>query len=134
MATWSTPFTQWVSRNYFNVFDYSRITGNIQYLRDLAVTLYGDFSITEMPDKSYTDFLYADEMNDIVNNLYTINENTYNDALYTFRTFEPNGSFCIWYELDEIEKITLSLYEKLTTQKSGLRNFEWNFGMKGGIF
>jgi hypothetical protein len=40
MSTWTEPKTDWVATDYFNLSDYTRITGNLNYIHDLASSFY----------------------------------------------------------------------------------------------
>lgn len=76
---WIEPKTDWVSTDYFNLSDYNRIKNNITYLRELALTVYTDFSWQDMGvDKtSYAQYPYADEFNALENNLESLRQNTF---------------------------------------------------------
>ncbi len=67
MSTWVTPKTNWVSTDYFNITDYKRIVGNIEYLKDLANKLFNyETKLNSIPaEKQYTSMIYADEINTI---------------------------------------------------------------------
>ena len=43
--SWITPKNSWVSTDYYNLEDAQRIAGNIVYLKDMAVQIYGTSSI-----------------------------------------------------------------------------------------
>ena len=62
---WQQPKTDWKASDFFNIGDYNRIKGNINEIRDLALTLWPDFEFEEMgEDKTYQDYgFYADEIN-----------------------------------------------------------------------
>ncbi len=139
---WSTPKTNWYGAEVdgvytgdrFNATDYNRIKNNLIYLRDLAVHMYDDFSIeTVSADKTTADFFYADEINTMERNLDTINSNTLNRSYGTRVTFQANGNTPVYTELNRLESAILDLYDRLLNQYEGRRNFEWNFGMKGGL-
>lgn len=130
---WSTPKTDWTSTDYFNAVDYNRIKNNLIYLRDLAVTVYDEFSIeTVSDDKTYEDFFYADEINTMERNLDTINTNSLQRSYGDTPTYAANGKIMDYAELNRLESATLDLYNILTNQINGRRMFEWNFGFKGG--
>lgn len=140
--SWETPKTDWygaeVDGSYkgdrFNASDYNRIKNNLIYLRDLAITMYKEFSISTIGnDKTTADFFYADEINLMEDNLETINKNTLNRSYGTKVTFVANGNTPVYTELNRLESAILDLYDRLTNQSEGRRMFEWNFGMKGGL-
>ena len=77
---WINPKTDWSgSKNErFEYSDYNRIVGNIAFLRQLADELFNGLSaIAEPTKKEVLQLFYAREMNDIENNLETLNAETY---------------------------------------------------------
>ena len=141
--SWQTPKTDWYGEmtsegvyegDRFNVADYDRIKNNLIYLRELAITMYEEFSIETVYDtKTTADLPYAEELNAIENNLDTINQHTLNRPYGTKVVFAANGSMISYVELNRIESATLDLYNRLTNQHEGRRMFTWNFGVKGGL-
>lgn len=139
---WTTPKTNWYgstdsegvySGDRFNAADFNRIKNNLAYLRDLAVTLYTEFTIVSLGnDRSVGDFFYADEINQLETNLTTINANTLNRSYGTAPTYAANGYTMDFTELNRLESAILDLYNRLTNESEGRRMFTWNFGMKGG--
>ena len=82
---WTTPKTDWYGAvvngvytgDRFNAVDFNRIKNNLVYLRDLAVKVYEEFSITAVgADKTTADYFYAEEINKMEQNLATINAKT----------------------------------------------------------
>lgn len=139
---WTTPKTNWhgstdsegvYSGDRFNAADFNRIKNNLVYLRDLAITLYDEFTIGSLgADRSVGDFFYADEINQLETNLTTINTNTLRRSYGTAPTYEANGYTMDYTELNRLESAILDLYNRLTNESEGRRMFTWNFGMKGG--
>jgi hypothetical protein len=139
---WSTPKTNWYGEmvdgvytgDRFNAVDFNRIKNNLKYLRDLAIKMYAEFSIVDVgADKGTADYFYADEINQLEQNLITINTNTLNGSYGTPPTYSANGKTMNYTELNRLESAMLDLYDKLTNQHDGRRNLVWNFGMKGGL-
>ena len=139
---WTTPKTDWYGAvvdgvytgDRFNAVDFNRIKNNLDYLRDLAITMYAEFSIVSVgDDKTVADYFYADEINQLEQNLVTINTNTLKASYGTPPTYTANGKTMNYTELNRLESAMLDLYDKLTNQHDGRRNLEWNFGMKGGL-
>ena len=141
---WITPKTDWHGEvntegvyigDRFNASDFNRIKNNLVYLRELAIKLYEKFNLKPVSeDKTPVDYFYADEINLIEENLNTLNSNTVNGDYGYTPTYIENGNVMDFTELNRIEKATFDIYDKLTNQYEGRRMFEWNFGMKGGIF
>ena len=140
---WETPKTDWYgetdengmySGDRFNAVDFNRIKNNLDYLRELAITLYTEFSITSLgDDRTPADYFYADEINQLEDNLITINQNTLKRSYGTPPVYIANGSTMDFTELNRLESAILDLYDRLTNESEGRRMFQWNFGMKGGL-
>lgn len=115
----------------FNAEDYNRIKNNLQFLRNLAVTLYPDFDIEDMgDDKCEEDFPYADEINRMENNLDTIVASTLKKNYGSPPIFVDNGAFIDYTELNRIESATLDLYNKLVAQHEGRRMLTFMLGSR----
>lgn len=137
---WTTPKTDWhgavvngvYTGDRFNAVDFNRIKNNLIYLRDLAVKVYEEFSITAVgADKTTADYFYAEEINKMEQNLATINSKTLKMSYGTAPTYSDNGRTMDYAELNRLEGAILDLYDKLTNQYEGRRKFKWNFGMGG---
>lgn len=137
MAEWITPKTDWngyVDSNgdyqgdRFNSTDYNRIKNNIQYLRDMAVEMYAEFSISALTDKGTADYPYADEINTIETNLETVAENTFHKDYGRKMIFSDNAAFIDFNELNRIESATLDLYNQLSNQHNGRRMLKFMLG------
>lgn len=139
---WQTPKTNWKGEvvdgvyigDRFNAVDFNRIKNNLEYLRALAIKMYREFTIVSLgTDRTPGDYFYADEINQLEQNLVTINTNTLNQAYGDSPIYMDNGNTMDFAELNRLEGATLDLYEKLQNQSEGRRNLTWNFGMKGGL-
>lgn len=139
---WQTPKTDWhggVDANgvyegdRFNAVDFNRIKNNLQYLRDMAIKLYQEFTIPSLGvDRTPRDYFYADEINQMEANLNTINANTLKLSYGASPVYIENGNTMDFAELNRLEGAILDLYDKLNNETNGRRMFTWNFGMKGG--
>ena len=114
--------------DYFTVDDYNRIKNNLIYLKDLACKLYEKFTIRENDDKSYGEYLYANEINIIEINLETINKNTVNKDYGKEKSYVSYGRTIDCNELNRIESAILDLYNNLTNEYEGRRKLTFNFG------
>lgn len=139
---WSTPKTDWSGEfvddvyvgDKFNAEDFNRIKNNLDYLRELAIQMYDEFSINSLgDDRTPVDFFYADEINQLEENLVTINTNTLNRSYGEAPSYVDNGNVMDYIELNRLESAILDLYDKLTNEYDGRRTLTWNFGMKGGL-
>lgn len=143
MAEWTTPKTDWYGStnaegvyygDRFNAVDFNRIKNNLVYLRDLAIKLYDEFTITSLgSDRTPRDYFYADEINTLEQNLNTINSKSLKRSYGTTPTYNDNGNVMDYTELNRLEGAILDLYDRLSNQRDGRRTFTWNFGMKGGL-
>lgn len=139
---WKTPKTDWnasfdADGNYigdrFNAADFNRIKNNLDYLRELAIKLYKEFSLVSLgSDRTPVDYFYADEINQLEENLKTVNNNTLRRAYGNAPLYVDNGNTMTFAELNRLEGAILDLYDRLTNEFEGRRMFNWNFGMKGG--
>lgn len=139
---WSTPKTDWHGAtdsegNYtgdrFNAVDFNRIKNNLEYLRELAITMYDEFSINNLgDDRTPKDYFYADEINRMEENLVTINSKSIAKSYGSSPIYYDNGNVMDFAELNRLEGAILDLYDRLTNEHEGRRMFTWNFGMKGG--
>lgn len=139
---WETPKTNWYGTtdadgNYvgdrFNAVDFNRIKNNLTYLRELSIKLYEEFSIVSLgADRTPANYFYADEINQLEENLDTINANTLQRSYGTPPVYVDNGNTPDFDELNRLESAILDLYDRLTNEFEGRRMFTWNFGMKGG--
>ena len=81
---WETPKTDWHYEldseglyvgDRFNATDFNRIKNNLEHLRGLAIKMYDDFTIHALgADRTPKDYFYADEINQLEENLNTVNE------------------------------------------------------------
>ena len=141
---WVTPKTDWNGNtatdgtyigDRFNAVDFNRIKNNLDYLRELAIKLYDKFSINALgSDRTPGDYFYADEINQLEENLTIINNKTLKRSYGTAPTYVDNGRTMDFTELNRLESSMLDLYDRLTNEYEGRRTLTFNFGMKGGDF
>ena len=97
---WITPKTDWTptidaqgkyTGDYLNIEDYNRIKNNIEFLAHTAKQFW-PVKVKAMPDKEYQEYPYADEINQISDNLDEINKYIgYNIGTKT--EYSENGAF-----------------------------------------
>lgn len=139
---WEIPKTDWHSSfdadgtyngDHFNATDFNRIKNNLDYLRELASKLYDEFSIVSLgADRTPVDYFYADEINQLEENLVTVNMKSLKCSYGVAPIYSDNGKTMDFVELNRLEGAILDLYNRLTNERDGRRMFNWNFGMKGG--
>lgn len=129
---WITPKTDWSAESKFDATDFNRIKNNLEYLHELAEKMCIDFSIVSQSDKTYADYLYAEDMNALEDNLIAVSMNTLNEQYYTPRTYMANEPMTKWGELNRLESVMLDVHERLTNQYYGRRMLQFKFGDKGG--
>ena len=140
---WVKPKTDWYGKrdangvytgDRFNATDFNRIKNNLQYLRDKAITLYDRFNIVSLgADRTPADYYYADEINQLEENLNTINRNTFKRSYGSTPTYFENGKTMDFAELNRLEGAMLDIYERLEHQAANRRTLVMNFGLKGGL-
>lgn len=132
---WTDPKTDWVDTDRFNIQDYNRIKGNLEYLHEKAEKLHHKFQIHDMgEDKAdYSVFFYADEFNLFEKNLDIINQSVFMNNYGSLQTFFDNGPFIRWDELNRIESAILSMYSILDRQEAGLRRIAFRLGNMKGV-
>lgn len=126
---WITPKTDWLSSDYFNVEDYNRIRGNIQYVYEYALRLYKIFGIDVMQERTLGDAVAAELLNAVENNLDKIVENTYNLIEYRpSKSFEPGQAAWNYDDLNRIERNLLLINTMLESQEAGLKRLAFELG------
>ena len=126
---WIEPKTDWGVSSRFDKNDFNRIKNNLNHLKDLAYTLYEAFMYTDLgADRSYSDYVYADEINEIENNLHVICDSTLALDIGVKKEYFPNQAFINYEELNRIEKASLRLYELLNGQDRGRKRLAFTLG------
>lgn len=130
---WQEPKTNWSETDFINAEDYNRIKNNLAAIRDLAVVLYPVFGIVVNPDKTVSEYPFADEFNQLEENLETIGGHTL-PFLQTGskKTFYANQPYIKFDELNRLESACLLLYRNLVGQTEGRPRLELTLG--GGIW
>ena len=131
---WVTPKTNWAITDYFNIEDYTRIVGNLKYIKDYLETMYAPVNLANMADtKTYSSFLYASEVNAIENNLAALNEGTYNYDIGETKEYVQNGHTPDFEELNRIESAILKLKETLEAQYKNIPRLSFTLGLYRGL-
>lgn len=129
---WTTPKTNWVNGDYFNLNpDYYRIKSNIEYLIDLSKTMYADYSTPTLESPTITGYPRVSFFNNVVNATKAILENCYTPSgVLSMKLYASNGEGWTASELNVIEGNHLFLYKAFTGQKAGIPKLEITLGGK----
>lgn len=118
---WIEPKIDWKSSDYFNAVDYNRIINNLKHLRDDAEVLFKSLELSSSGnEKGYNSDIYASEINEIENDLETINLNTYNFAIGEKTLYKANGKTILYSEFNRIENAMLKLHAMMQIHKESL--------------
>ena len=131
---WITPKTNWTAESFINYNDINRIVDNLKYLRNLALKLYTSkiksVSVVQKYNFSFANYtdLYSDEVNDIEDSLTSLNVGTLNYDIGVQKTYQDNGAYIDYVELNRIESAMLRLYTEMTYQHSNLDRLAFILG------
>lgn len=126
---WQTPKTDWTANDTFSTDAYNRIIGNVAYLRDMALALYSAFETEDMgADKIKGEYVYADEINAIENNLARICAGTYPFVIGEQKTHYPGRPAADYKDYNRIESACLLIYNNLAGQVSGKHRLSFRLG------
>lgn len=109
--SWTTPKTDWVASDHFNISDFNRIKNNLSYLHTESQQIWGEYEIVDMGSdmSDYSATWDVAKFNAFENNLETINRNMLNKDIGLKKTFYVNGKFIDYAELNRIERATVTL-------------------------
>lgn len=125
---WQTPKTDWVSTDFFNIQDWNRIRGNIQYIKELCDRLYDYFTINGIEEKTYSSMLYAKEINALEEDIYKINMNTYSVSANEQKSWAANMKAPSYEDFNRWERMTLKLKQSLEGQMDSLPRLSFILG------
>lgn len=126
---YQTPKTNWLPTDYFNIGDYNRIIGNIAFIKELASEVYPLFQYNDMGEnKTYNDYLYADEMNAIENNLTLIVQNTFPFIIGEEKTYYENQTIPDYVEFNRIESAIKLIHDNILGQIGGRKTLSFILG------
>ena len=111
---WTKPKIDWELSSRFDMRDFNRIKNNLEYLKELFLTLYPGISWQNMgADKGYRDYQYADDINKFEDNLEVLSSSFIGLGVGDKKIFYENQPFIDFIELNRIEKGIQMLYEQL---------------------
>lgn len=121
---WTTPKTNWRNGDHFNVSDYARIKGNVEYVQQLINTLYIAYTPTPMPTGINVAYVpQASFFNTIVQAINELPEHSIHPTSWQVLRDGYVGNQPAWdgAELNRIEGDLDIIKNILENQKSGLR-------------
>ena len=125
--TWQTPKTNWKAEwnengnytgDFFNVADYNRIKGNMEYLQTIAADVFGADIDQPYASKSVSRFYYAADVNAFTGTLNELAEQTYALIDEEFPTYYGNQGFPDYVMWNRIESAQLAYYNMINATKS----------------
>ena len=131
---WQEPKTDWTADDRLNYQDYNRIKNNLEYLREQASEMNGEFLIEDMgPDmQSNLESWKVRFFNAFESNVDTINANIFTQDYGIRQKFYDNGPFIRFAELNRLESAILGMKNVVDGTKAGRRRLVFRLGgMKG---
>lgn len=118
--------------DFFNAEDFNRMKNNIVHLYDIAKILFSDVESTLewQHDKTYRDYLFADEMNTLVENLVKLASRIGLSTPLNRVEYYDNDKTMTYEELNLIEEWTEKIYDLLQNTLDGRRKLQFNLGVK----
>ena len=108
---WIEPKTNWAADDYINIDDMNRIIGNITHIGIAAKPYFPDCVIPPQSDVTYTTKHTPDIINTIESRLQIANSSTVRVPDFPAqKTWEADGPFYTYEDLNRIEGATLTLY------------------------
>lgn len=129
---WITPKTNWINGDYFNISDYSRIKGNIEYLIDLAKTVYVSWENTKLETVSIETIPHVSFFNNVVKATQELIDHTKIGNTNEMNSYTANERAWNATELNIIENNHLALYTAILNQREILKRI--SFKLNGGNF
>ena len=129
---WQQPKTDWKEDDFFNVQDYNRIKGNLNEIRNAALTMWPEFPWEELgEDKTYEDYgFYADEINRMETDLEYILQGTYPFPVGEKKIYYDNQPFIDWKELNRLENACLVIYQNVQSRITGRRRLAFRLSRR----
>lgn len=117
--SWTTPVTNWTADRKFNLEDYNRIKNNLKYLRTLADSIYRSFDITELgedlsDEEHWWSPIEINALEDALDEIFRASALPIN--IGEKKSFQYNGLFIQYLELNRIESACLNIYTLAQSQ------------------
>lgn len=133
MAEWTEPKLNWRNGDYFNLDpDYARIKGNILFVRTVAASLYRTIYMKEMPEYTVDQYPGKEFLNNIVENVQAIADNTILPAeTQEMPLYIGNAPGWTAADLNRIERNLLDMKNALMEQFNVAPKLEMKMGIGG---
>jgi hypothetical protein len=117
--SWTTPVTNWTADRKFNLEDYNRIKNNLKYLKTLADSIYRSFDITELgedlsDEEHWWSPIEINALEDALDEIFRASALPIN--IGEKKSFQYNGLFIQYSELNRIESACLNIYTLAQSQ------------------
>lgn len=137
MSVWVTPKTNWNGNEneYFNISDYQRIKGNIEYLYDFIKVFDMSNSIPySMISVNYLTVPKSSFYNNIVENIYYLKDIFPSvNGFKTMRNYVEKQNIWTFEDLNIIENNLLCLKQVIDSKYLARNKLPFKLGMKGEI-
>lgn len=129
--SWTTPVTNWAADRKFNLEDYNRIKNNLKYLKTLADSIYRSFDITELgEDLSDEEHWWSpteiNALEDALDEIFRASALPIN--IGEKKSFQYNGLFIQYSELNRIESACLNIYTLAQSQARTRKHLKFVLG------
>ncbi len=134
---WLTPKTDWQVRldsngnyigDYFEAKDYQRIKGNLQFLIEIAQSVFTPFQSPEIPDVTETSFAYVSYINALEQTLEAMRYNSFDPGIGETKTWYGNSATPTFEDLNRIERACLLFYNLFEAQIDTLKKLSFEMG------
>lgn len=131
---WIEPKTDWTVKDFFNASDYNRIIGNLKFLQDFSLHMFKKIEFADLgAEKDYESFIYAREVNNIENNLETLNLASYKLSIGNKTVYRDNGNTPLFGEFNRLESAMLKLYNMMQAHYGSLARLSFTLGGQKGF-
>lgn len=132
--SWITPKTDWSETSRWDKDDINRIQDNLMFLQDYSALMFKPPSYARMRlNLSYTDNIYASDLNKITQNVIALNSATFQLTIPDFPTFVPNGHSPTYEYWNGVENVLYRIKLKLDTCVSALNRLPVTLGNTKGV-
>ena len=129
---WIIPKTNWNNSEWFEISDWNRIKGNIEYIQDLISELYPNYSVLSVPIIPIINrqTLFIPSLhNAIEDNFELIGMHVPISFIsVNTRKFFDNNNTWDFNDLNRIESITFQYHNAMISQRANIPTLEFELG------